>query len=86
MRPSNGFGPYSYATEMSTTSLNDEDERRGFHERDPATVAADGALGPDGAAQVESLQYFYRDIFESRGCREGIAADHPQREGNQVRM
>jgi hypothetical protein len=36
----------------------------GFHQRDPAEVAAQAGLGEDGAAQVQRVQDFCRQIFE----------------------
>lgn len=45
-------------------SPSGEANRTGFHQRDPAVVAAEAALGPDGIEQVERLQDVYQQIFE----------------------
>jgi hypothetical protein len=63
---------------MSTSSPGDEPEEPPtatqqsaedqspprFHQRAPAEVAAQAGLGDDGAAQVERVQDYYRQIFE----------------------
>jgi hypothetical protein len=41
-----------------------EEPRPGFFERDPAKLAAEANLGPDGANVIANLQRTYREIFE----------------------
>ena len=71
-------GCRQYDADMSTSSPGDESEEPPtatqqraedqspprFHQRAPAEVAAQAGLGDDGAAQVERVQDFYRQIFE----------------------
>jgi hypothetical protein len=60
---------------MSTASTDDDTSqpasvqppRPGFHERDPAVLAEEAALGENGQLQIELVQDFYRQIFELVG-------------------
>src|SRR5882757_6014882 len=60
---------------MSTASSDDtsppispdQPSRPGFHERDPAAIAEEAALGEGGDTQVVWAQDFYRQIFELVG-------------------
>jgi hypothetical protein len=51
------------ATPAQPGSTNDF-SRPGFHERDPAAIAQEAALGEQGPSQVAGAQYFYRLLFE----------------------
>jgi hypothetical protein len=51
------------ATPAQPSSTNDF-SRPGFHERDPAAIAQEAALGEHGPSQVAGVQYFYRLLFE----------------------
>jgi len=42
----------------------DKDLRPRFHQRDPAAIAEEAALGEHGASQVALVQDFYRQVFE----------------------
>ena len=71
-------GCRQYDADISTSSPGDESEEPPtatqqraedqspprFHRRAPAEVAAQAGLGDDGAAQVERVQDFCRQIFE----------------------
>ena len=46
---------------------SDEPSRSGFHQRDPAAIAEEAALGEDGPTQVALVQDFYRQMFELVG-------------------
>jgi hypothetical protein len=46
---------------------SDEPPRPGFHQRDPAAIAEEAALGGQGPLQVERVQDFCRQIFELVG-------------------
>lgn len=45
----------------------DEPSRPGFHERDPAAIAEEAALGEHGPLHVAGMQDFYRQIVELVG-------------------
>jgi hypothetical protein len=47
-----------------STAPPDDDDRPGFLDRDPGTLAAEADLGPDGAVTVANCQDLYRQIFE----------------------
>ena len=48
----------------SSSPNSEEPLRPGFHERDPAAIAEEAALGEDGPLWVERAQDLYRQIFE----------------------
>lgn len=48
----------------SSSPNSEEPLRPGFHERDPAAIAEEAALGQDGPLWVERAQDLYRQIFE----------------------
>jgi hypothetical protein len=63
--------PSSDDTPSGASSLaqpgSDEHVRPRFHERDPAAIAEEAALGEHGPLQVARVQDFYRQIFELVG-------------------